>query len=283
MKGPCCKKVFFESVRSLLRESCDLKGRINLPGAPMSPAFLYARGVRHGSVEGPDMWNQVLDNALQKPAGRWDSEGIGFMLVKDYRKAQKRRRGSSSDAVKDEGRVLHHMCWAHDLYAMASTMNHLIRILEDMTNAIERFGHDGKRKVLPLLLDHSRSTNLEMLLRSSAAVVDAESGGQSRLLGGQYLVQNLQSQLHVFYAKKALLCDPKLPVKRRIDAFYSTYTSGEPQHLVCCFETLAVCTFAERAMAGAAIRRRQRFLRSMWRHEQLSLKMMAASMSHHSW
>ena len=62
-----------------------------------------------------------------------------------------------------------------------------------------------------------------------------------------------------------------------------SYTSGEPQHLVCCFETLAVCTFAESAMAGAAVRRRQRFLRSMWRHEQLSLKMMAASMSHHSW
>ena len=54
-----------------------------------------------------------------------------------------------------------------------------------------------------------------------------------------------------------------------------SHTSGDPQHL-------AVCTFAERAVAGAAVRRRQRFLRSMWRHEQLSLKMMAASMSHFS-
>ena len=26
----------------------------------------------------------------------------------------------------------------------------------------------------------------------------------------------------MFYAKKALFCDPKLPVKKRIDAFYST-------------------------------------------------------------
>ena len=26
----------------------------------------------------------------------------------------------------------------------------------------------------------------------------------------------------MFYAKKVLFCDPKLPVKRRIDAFYST-------------------------------------------------------------
>ena len=50
---------------------------ISLPGAPMSPAFLYARGARQGSVEGPDMWNQVLDNALREPASGWESEGIG--------------------------------------------------------------------------------------------------------------------------------------------------------------------------------------------------------------
>ena len=34
---------------------------------------------------------------------------------------------------------------------------------------------------------------------------------------------------------------------------------------------------------GSASRRRERRLRSFWRHEHLSLKMMAASMSHHSW
>ena len=53
--------------------------------------------------------------------------------------------------------------------------------------------------------------------------------------------------------------------------------------LVCWFETLAVCSVAERAMAGAAARRRLRYLRSMWRHEQLSVNMMPASISHHSW
>ena len=78
------------------------------------------------------MWNQVLNNALREPAGRWETEGVIFMLARDYRKAQKRRRGSSGDAVKDEGQVLHHLCWADDMYAMAGTMNHLTRILEDM-------------------------------------------------------------------------------------------------------------------------------------------------------
>ena len=32
----------------------------------------------------------------------------------------------------------------------------------------------------------------------------------------------------MFYAMKALFCDPKLPVKRRIDAFHSTCVSAAP-------------------------------------------------------
>ena len=35
------------------------------------------------------MWNQVLDNALREPAGRWETEGVGFMLARDYCKAKK--------------------------------------------------------------------------------------------------------------------------------------------------------------------------------------------------
>ena len=74
-----------------------------------------------------------------------------------------------------------------------------------------------------------------------------------------------------------------LDAKALMDKERFWHTSGEPQHLACCLETLTVCTVAESVMAGAAVRKRQRFLRSMWRHEQLSLKMMTTSMSHHSW
>ena len=35
--------------------------------------------------------------------------------------------------------------------------------------------------------------------------------------------------------------------------------------------------------SGAARRRRDRRLRMHWRHEQLSLRMLRASMGHHSW
>ena len=46
------------------------------------------------------MWNHVLDSAHREPAACWESEGICFRLATDSRKTQKRRRGSSCEAVK---------------------------------------------------------------------------------------------------------------------------------------------------------------------------------------
>ena len=228
------KGVYPESVCSLLRESSDLKGRDGLPGAPMSPAFLYARGARQGSVEGPDMWNQVLDNALREPAGRWESEGIGFMLAKDYRKAQKKRRGSPGDAVNDEGRVLHHLYWVDDLYAMAGTMNHLTRILEDVTNAIERLGMRWNEKSLTIVAgpftEYKPGDVVEIISNSGKRWIWRVMEGMEALdtwldnrgCAEASMWHRISKANSIFCAKKALFCDPKLPVKRRIDAFYST-------------------------------------------------------------
>ena len=209
----------------------DDKGGINLPGAPMPPAFLYARGARQGSVEGPDMWNQVLDNALREPAGRWESEGIGLMLAKDYRKARKRRRGSSGEAVKDEGRVLHHLCWADDLYAMAGTMNHLTRILEDMTNAIERLGMRWNEKSITIVAgpftEYKPGDVVEIISNSGKRWVWRVNGGhggtghmarQSRLLGNQYVSQNLQKPTPCSTRRRFGSAIPNCRSKRRIDA-----------------------------------------------------------------
>ena len=50
----------------------------------------------------------------------------------------------------------------------------------------------------------------------------------------------------MFYAKKALFCDPKLPVKRRIDAFYSTcvpaalHGAGEWAYTQSMFQSLRI-------------------------------------------
>ena len=78
------------------------------------------------------------------------TDGIGFRLVDDYRRSRKKRLCCSGGAVKcSSGRVLHHLCWADDLYIMAGTMENLTRILKDMTNAIERLGVIWKEKPCP--------------------------------------------------------------------------------------------------------------------------------------
>ena len=121
-----------EAVYALMRESFDLQGRISPTGAPQNLLnFDYARDTRQGSADGPDSWNQVLDNALREPAGRWEAEDIGFRLATDYCRAQKKRRGSSGSVMDcGGGRLLHHLCWADDLHAIAETMDHLTCILK---------------------------------------------------------------------------------------------------------------------------------------------------------
>ena len=39
------------------------------------------------------------------------------------------------------------------------------------------------------------------------------------------MAQNLQKGNSMFFAKRALLCDPKVPVKKRIHAVHSTFAA----------------------------------------------------------
>ena len=45
-----------------------------------------------------------------------------------------------------ESLILHHLCWANDLYSMAGSIEHLIRILTDMTNAVKGLDMKCKEK-----------------------------------------------------------------------------------------------------------------------------------------
>ena len=101
---------------------------------------------------------------------------------------------------------------------MAGTMNHLTRILEDMTNAIERLGMRGKEKSLKIVA----GPFTEYKPRLSATVAQLGTWLYNRGCSEASVWHRISKANSMFYAKKALFCDPKLPVKRRIDAFYST-------------------------------------------------------------
>ena len=168
---------------------------------------------------------QVLANALREPAS---------CLPEITVKPKKRRRGSSGDAVKDGGRVLHHLCWADDFYAMAGTIKHLTRILEDMTNAIERLGMRWKEKNLTIVAgpftEYKPGDVVEIIINSGIlwiwrVVEGMEALGtwlENRGCSEASMWHRISKANSMFYAKKALFCDAKLPVKRRIDAFCST-------------------------------------------------------------
>ena len=66
------------TVCSFLREPFDLQGRISLPGAHCFSWFSVCSGHSPGQCGGPDLCNQVLDNALREPASRWETEESAF-------------------------------------------------------------------------------------------------------------------------------------------------------------------------------------------------------------
>ena len=67
--------------------------------------------------------------------------------------------------------------------------------------------------------------------------------GQSWMLRGQHVAPDLQSQLHVS-REEGFVFDPKLPVKRRIDAFYSTCVPAALHGAGECLHTVNVPGFA---------------------------------------
>ena len=147
LKGLCCKKVFIPNLSALFcanpvisnAESNCLALLFPLPSCTL---VVLGREAWKALTCGIRYWTMHSENLLV--AG--NRRELASCSPRTTVKPKKRRRGSSGDAVKDVGRVLHHLCWADDLYAMAGTMNHLTRILEDMTNAIERFGHEMERE-----------------------------------------------------------------------------------------------------------------------------------------
>ena len=90
--------------------------------------------------------------AAGAPAARLEAEGIGFRLETDFRRPQKKRRGSSGSVMDcGGGRVLHHFCWVDDPDAMAGTVDHLTCIKKDMRDSVERLGMQYKEKSLAIV------------------------------------------------------------------------------------------------------------------------------------
>ena len=92
-------------------------------------------------------------------------------------------------------------------------MDHLTRILRDMTNSIEQLGMQWKEKSLTIVAGLRR---LVEGMEARGSWLDSRGWSEASFL------HRISKGNSLFFAKKALLCDPKVPVKRRIHAFHST-------------------------------------------------------------
>ena len=110
----------------------------------------------------------------------------------------------------------------------------MTRILEDKTNAIERLGMRWKEKSLTIVAgpftEYKPGDTVEIISNGGVrwiwrVVEGMEALGtwlDNRGCSEASMWHRISKANSMFYAKKALFCDPKLPVKKRIEAFYST-------------------------------------------------------------
>ena len=123
--------------------------------------------------------------------------------------------------------MLHHLCLADDLYVMAGTMNHLTRILEDMSNAIECLGMRWKEKSLTIVagpftefktgdvVEIISNSGIRWIWRVVEGMEALRTSLDNRGCSEVSMWHRISKANSMIYAKNALFCDPKLPVKRR--------------------------------------------------------------------
>ena len=133
-----------------------------------------------------------------------------------------------------EDKVLHHLCFADDLYAIAGSIEHLIRIVTDMTNAAEDLEMKWKEKSSKIVAgpytQYKPGQTVEIVSKSGKRHVWHVTEGMealgtwldSRGCSEATMWHRISKANSTFFAKKALFCDTKIPVKKRIDTFYTT-------------------------------------------------------------
>ena len=145
-----------------------------------------------------------------------------------------RRFFPDEDMNGTEGSVLHHLCWTDDLYAIAESIEHLIRILTDMTNAVEDL--DMRRKVKSLKIvagpytDYKSGQTIEIVSKRGRKCIWHVTEGMEAL--GTWLDSRGCSETSMWhriskgnsliYAKKAFSVTPRFRSASAYQPFYST-------------------------------------------------------------
>ena len=125
-------------VRAILREVSFMSGRISIQGAGMSNVFPFERGGKQGGVETPEVFNVMIEYALEPLVAHWEKKGFGF-------------------AFDDCERVLTHLIWADNIILFASSVKQFQIMAQELTDAICGIGFRWKPASLEYMLCGSLS------------------------------------------------------------------------------------------------------------------------------
>ena len=108
--------VHAEHACCLLREVSGISASLSVPTAGSTSRFSWTRGGKQGGKETPDVWNVLVETAMEDLVRSWSSRHFGFDFGDDQR--------------------LTHLVWADNIFLVAASADQLSTMCQELTNLI---------------------------------------------------------------------------------------------------------------------------------------------------
>ena len=123
-------------VRAILREVSGMSGNIFLPGAGLSESFPFQCGGKQGGVETPEVFNIMMEYALEPLVANWKSRLFGFAL-----------------GPLDENPLrLTHLIWADNILLFSNDLAEFETMAQEVTDAVYDLGFAWKPTSMECML-----------------------------------------------------------------------------------------------------------------------------------
>ena len=123
-------------VRAILREVSGMSGKVFLPGAGLSEPCPFQRGGKQGGVETPEVFNIMMEYALEPSVASWKSRSFGFAFGE----------------VNDSPVRLTHLIWADNIILFATDVAQFETMAQDVTEAVYALGFSWKFNSMECML-----------------------------------------------------------------------------------------------------------------------------------
>lgn len=226
-------------VRAILLELHDCAIDVLFQGESWT-GFPFTRGGRQGSSDTPGCWNRVFDQAVSRARLRWRAEGLGVALPDDADScsffdrdmlAEPPPREFSATPVPRASAdlVLDIATWADDALVFAQGKTQAVRMIQILHQECQRSGLSFKLSSLeymniwddsPPFVDHWSMLHGPPLDFRSVDKMNVLGLCFMRVFSYEQMAQHRVSQgwLH-WSARKHVLCDKRIPLKKRVDRF----------------------------------------------------------------